>query len=216
MSSIFSMFPLEVIVSASIIILLLAYFKGGTVGVAVTIVAGYLILHPAIVITMLNDFSVGNEYSVSSNTQPRINGMTKIPTKNQDNQVIDNNIDAIYETLMMNAPLMETLRLTGRVFTGNIFGGNIFNTITGGKISADGSLEKLTLKSCFDSNKEASFAISQFYPTDEIPLNVCISDCVVNFIEDKTNVKPFVNDKNELQFVRIGMANTNGTSCSTI
>jgi hypothetical protein len=223
---IFSTLPLEMQISlVGTVVLFAWFFGGGLKGVLAVSIVGFIILNPSVVTTVIREFSAANQvYSIQQHptiipapkTDSNVTKKPPIITNNTNNIVTDDNLDAVYDILMMRIPDLGTaLSITGRVFSSNLLGGNIFNTIIGGKISTGEALEKYTLKTCAVDGKE-NLAFSRSYPTEEIPTNMCIEGCIVNFIEGKTKVKPFVNDNNEFEFVRIGMSTTNGASCSEI
>ena len=224
MSSIFSMFPLETI-SVVCIIFGLVFLTHKWQGVITVIVIGFFAMNPSIIMPLITGISSGNTgYSSIHNVAPNMdnsiiitapNGKTKTVITPNNSPVVDDKLSALYDILIMNTPsVLSVLSMTGKVFSSNVFGGNVFNVIAG-KISNGGDLEKYTLKTC-DVNEEENLTFSPSYKTENIPMNMCINDCIVNFVEGKTIVRPFVNDQNELQFIRIGMSLTNGARCAGI
>ena len=225
MSSILSMFPMETIVSVSLVILGLVFLTHKWHGVITVLVIGFFAMNPSIIMPLITGISSGNTgYSSSiQNTDPKVaDGSIIITTPNSKNKtvitpnnspVVDDKLEALYDILIMNTPsVLGVLSMTGKVFSSNVFGGNIFNVIAG-KISTGGDIEEYTIKSCEVSNEE-NLTFSPSYKTENIPMNMCISGCVVNY--GKSIVKPIVGDNNELLFMRIGMSQTNGTRCAGI
>jgi len=224
--SIYSMFPLQTI-TVGFIIFTYVLLVHKLQGVIIVFVMGFFAMNPSIIMPLITGISSGNTgYSSSiQNTDPKVaDGSIIITTPNSKNKtvitpnnspVVDDKLEALYDILIMNTPsVLGVLSMTGKVFSSNVFGGNIFNVIAG-KISTGGDIEEYTIKSCEVSNEE-NLTFSPSYKTENIPMNMCISGCVVNYIEDKSIVKPIVGDNNELIFMRIGMSQTNGTRCAGI
>lgn len=223
MSLIFSMFSMETIVSASLIILGLVFLTHKWQGVITVTIVGFLAMNPSVLMPFIKSISSENTgYSSGiQHVKPTIdNGVIKsVPKSNNAivkpqsiDKVVDNKLEAIYDVLMMNMPsVLGALSITGKVFSSDILVGNVF----GGKISTAGDLERYTVKTC-DTNGEENLTFSPLYKTENIPLTMCINDCIVVFAEDKSIVKPIVNNQDELQFIRMGMSRTSGERCTGV